>query len=168
MRTSTVLAAVTALAAASALLLSEPSLAEGRDNPFAPPSTKAEEQARQEERVRQIIREMVPEVESRVMRNVAQTQAESEVRLRRRLDEISTRVPDAGQAGQAAPGAPGASAPRGAPGGQPTPPPAPTTLPEGAKFISCVNGKALYRDKDNALFQVSPGSGIEGANRCAR
>jgi hypothetical protein len=34
-------------------------------------------------------------------------------------------------------------------------------LPEGATFIACVNKKALYRDKDNSLFQDS-----SDKNRC--
>jgi len=132
----------------------------GRDNPFAAPPTSLEEQMRQEDRIRQIIRDMIPEIERKLMEKVTSAQVAAEVRLRKRIDEVAN--------GQ------GAKPGTGRPGG-PSKPGQPSTArngadgneADGAKFISCVNGKALYRDKDNALFQVA-GSGVSGVDRCAR
>lgn len=147
------------LAALSALS-SLPAMAQERVNPFVRPPTAAEEQARQDERTRNIIREMQPEIKAGVMQDVKATQATLEIGIRRRIDALAETAPKAEK--------------NVIPGDNPIID-AKTTedktavvkVPEGAEFISCVNGKALYRDKDKSLFQIQ-GDGIEGSDRCVR
>lgn len=137
-----------------------------RENPFVPPPTEAEEQARMDERMRNIVWQLQPEIKSLIMQDVTAAQASLEIKMRRRID---TEIQKAMEGLKAAPSVEGSAegilgglvaAGAGAAAGD-TP-----TVPEGAKFISCVNGKALYRDKDNTLFQVA-GNGVPGSDRCA-
>lgn len=112
------------------------------------------------------------------MQDVTATLSQAETELRRQIGEVSAAVaarpaPSAepAQAGATTPTQPGpAGAPSPGPGqrGQPKKPGADgDDTDDGSRFISCVNGKALYRDKDNTLFQVS-GIGPSGVDRCAR
>lgn len=136
-------------------------LAQERTNPFAKPPTSAEEQARQDERTRNIIREMQPEVKAGIMQDVKASQSALEIDLRRRIDTVSAA----------------AAAPRNdkpviggdAPIAETKKPEenAPEKVPEGATFISCVNGKALYRAKDKSFFQVQ-GTNVEGGYNCSK
>lgn len=141
-------------------LASHPSLAQERTNPFVKPPTAAEEQARQDERTRNIIREMQPEIKAGIMQDVKAADASLEINLRRRIDALAEArpapVPSATIGGDAPITEKKAEEKT-----------APVKIPEGAEFISCVNGKALYRDKDKSLFQVQ-GDGIQGSDRCAR
>jgi|HigsolmetaGSP11D_1036233.scaffolds.fasta_scaffold00947_17 hypothetical protein len=154
------LKAFMAVAVMLPLSLAGQAAAQERLNPFAPPTAAEEEQARQDERFRRLFREMSAEIEARVMQSVSSAQAAAEVRLRRQIEEIRQSqgdpIPGVVTVQTASRGQQG----KGQPGGSADP-------LEGAKFISCVNGKALYRDKDNALFQVS-GNGLPGSDRCAR
>jgi hypothetical protein len=145
------------------------SFAEGRDNPFAPPSSAEQEQARQDERIRKVLIDATPDIEAKLMQGVSSSIAASEVRMKKRLDEMSTQNPAGGAQAGGLPGVP--TAPGGPKNGA-----APavtgkdgkkTDDKDAAKFISCVNGKALYRDKDNTLFQVS-GAGANGVDPCSR
>ena len=133
-----------------------------RPNPFTPPPSADEEQARQDERMRNIVWQLQPEIKSMIMQDVTASQAALEIKIRRRIDsaiaEASLKAPEPA-AGAAAPGVLGTIAAAANPEAN--------KVPEGAKFISCVNGKALYRDKDNTLFQVA-GDGVPGSDRCAK
>lgn len=140
--------------------LGAPALAEERSNPFVKPPTAAEEQARQDERTRNIVREMQPEIKSALMQDVKASQSALEIDLRRRIDAVaaSAAKPDNSVIAGDAPitdqkktaGKSGA-----------------VTIPEGAQFISCVNGQALYVDpKDKSFFKVK-GDGA-GNDVCAR
>ncbi|WP_315922704.1 hypothetical protein [Mesorhizobium sp. SP-1A] len=129
--------------------------AQDRSNPFVAPPTEAEEQARQDERMRNIVWELQPELKSLIMQDVSAAQASLEIKMRRRIDaaikevsaDVAKQVP--------APSAGGEN------GGSENSPVA-SNIPENSKFISCVNGKALYRDSNNTLFQVAEsGDGIK-------
>lgn len=137
--------------------------AQERVNPFAKPPTVAEEQARQDERTRNIIREMQPEVKAGIMQDVKASQSALEIDLRRRIDTVAAVA---------------ASAPKidkpviagDAPIGETKKPDenaTPEKVPEGSIFISCVNGKALYRATDKSYFQVQ-GDNVEGSYHCAK
>ncbi|NTF17580.1 hypothetical protein G6L37_04155 [Agrobacterium rubi] len=137
-----------------------PAFAQDRPNPFVKPPTAAEEQARQDERTRNIIREMQPEIKAGIMQDVKASQAALEIDLRRRIDTVAAaaaapRVEKPIIAGDA----PIADTKK------PEEKAAPEKLPEGAKFLSCVNGKAFYRAKDNSFFQVQ--GNVEGVYNCA-
>lgn len=143
----------------------------GRENPFNPPTSEEQERAKQDERIRQVLIDATPEIEAKLMQSVASSLAAVEVRIKRRIDEISVNKPaDAGLSGipsRAMPGNAGGPASvanvKDGKGGVKTA----DNEREIAKFISCVNGKALYRDKDNTLFQVS-GVGANGIDPCSR
>lgn len=152
-KTMRVLLVLTALQGGTAL-------AQERTNPFAKPPTSAEEQARQDERTRNIIREMQPEVKAGIMQDVKASQSALEIDLRRRIDTVSA-------AAAAAPRTDKPVIAGDAPiaGTKKPEENAPEKVPEGATFISCVNGKALYRAKDKSFFQVQ-GTNVEGGYNC--
>jgi len=157
---------VTLAAAVAALLVPGISWAQEkpvdrRENPFVPPPTAAEEQARQDERMRNIVWQLQPEIKSLIMQDVTAAQASLEIKIRRRIDQSIEQAIDGLKSAPAGEGGilGGIAAAAGAAVAEPA-------VPEGAKFISCVNGKALYRDKDNTLFQVA-GNGVQGSDRCA-
>jgi hypothetical protein len=129
--------------------------AQDRSNPFIAPPTEAEEQARQDERMRKIVWELQPELKSLIMLDVNSSQASLEIKMRRRIDaaikevsaDIAKQVPVSSAGGE-----------NNASDGSSVP----SNIPENSKFISCVNGKALYRDSNNTLFQVAEsGNGIK-------
>jgi hypothetical protein len=138
-------------------------LAQERVNPFAKPPTAAEEQARQDERTRNIIREMQPELKAGVMQDVKASQSALEIDLRRRIDTVAAVAASAPKAEK--PTIAG-DAPIGD-NKKPEEKSAPEKIPEGSTFISCVNGKALYRATDKSIFQVQ-GDNVEGSYRCAK
>lgn len=131
--------------------------AEGRTNPFVPPLSAAQEQARQDERMRNIVWQLQPEIKSMIMQDVTASQAALEIKMRRRIDTAVASAAPAAAAG-GTPGILGGLAAAAAPAPK---------VPDGATFISCINGKALYRDKDSTLFQVA-GDGVQGSDRCAK
>lgn len=129
--------------------------AQERSNPFVAPPTEAEEQARQDERMRNIVWELQPELKSLIMQDVNSSQASLEIKMRRRIDaavkelssDIAKQVPVAAAGGEQ---------------DDSNSSPVAGNIPENSKFISCVNGKALYRDSNNTLFQVAEsGSGVK-------
>lgn len=146
------LLAFSALALVSATSLS---MADGRANPFAKPPTEAERKAAEEERIREIVIDMTPVVERTVMRQVQRTLSDSEARTKRRTDEVGAtleavqssieEIKKNGVAVAKVDGdgtAPEAEAPEETNNSK---------LPEGATFISCINGKALYRASDKLI-----------------
>lgn len=139
--------------------------ADGRDNPFVPPNSAEQEQARQDERIRKIIMDTTPEIEARVMKNLISSIESVETKITKRIEEVSAQKPSA-NGGPSSPGSPGSAA-VGAPTSTSKDGKKPGDDKDAAKFISCVNGKALYRDKDNTLFQVS-GVGANGVDPCSR
>ena len=148
-----------ALAAVAAFAAVVPASSESRDNPFVPPPSEQELQARMDERMRNIILEVQPEIRANIMQDVHAAQATLEIRLRRRIDEAvrtaAPPVPVAASQPSLIDGIVEAVTPE-------------SKVPEGATFISCVNGKALYRDdREHVLFQVE-GDGAQGSDRCAR
>ena len=133
-----------------------------RGNPFTAPPSWAEEQARLDERTRIIIREMEPEMKNDIMKRVNESQASLEIKLRKRIDLVAQSIATAAQAAaQPAAGA-GGAAETPAEGAEPKA----ATIPEGAKFISCVNKEALYRDSNDILFKV-PKDDPQSVSRCA-
>lgn len=154
-RTTGVIVALTALHCGGAV-------AQDRPNPFVKPPTAAEEQARQDERSRNIVREMQPEIKAGIMQDVRVSQSALEIDLRRRIDTVAA-------AAAAAPKVEKPVIAGDAPiveNKKPDENAAPGKLPEGATFLSCVNGKALYRAKDKSFFQVQGGD-VEGGYSCA-
>lgn len=146
----------------AATLSSVPGSAQERENPFVPPPSEDERRALEDERIKNIVLEMQPQIKSMIMQEVMSAQSALEIKLRRRIDEAT-----ASPGGIAAAGT--QSGPNGGQGSAPlpgVPAPGSQTIPEGSTFISCVNGKALYRDADNTLFQVT-GNGVPGSDRCA-
>lgn len=157
MRTGTLAATVAATLLATAALAQE--IKDERANPFVAPPSAAEEQARQDERMRNIVWQLQPELKSLIMQDVTASQAALEIKMRRRIDTAIEQATEQWAASGAGAGVLGSDAAAAAP--------AEAKVPEGATFISCVNGKALYRDKDNTLFQVA-GDGVSGSDRCAK
>lgn len=132
-----------------------------RDNPFLPNATDDEERKLQErERLKQLVREMMPEFRSmlqpvfdkqkqdvlddarKAIGDVVKTDAGIQDMVKKMVSETAPRAPDPASAGGAS------SAP-----GDPSKPQQSATarLPEGSKFIACINGKALYRDPRNGV-----------------
>jgi predicted LPLAT superfamily acyltransferase len=138
-------------------------VAQERVNPFVKPPTAAEEQARQDERTRNIIREMQPELKAGIMQDVKASQSALEIDLRRRIDTVAAVAASAPKADKSviagdAPISDNKKQEAKA---------APAKVPEGAVFISCVNGKALYRAIDKTIFQVQGGN-VEGGYNCGQ
>lgn len=135
-------------------------MAQDRPNPFVRPPTAAEEQARQDERTRNIVREMQPELKAGIMQDVKASQSALEIDLRRRIDTVAAAAAAAPKNDRPmiAGDAPIADA------AKTEAKPATEKLPEGATFISCVNGKALYRAQDKSFFQVQ--GNVEGGHSC--
>lgn len=112
---------------------------DARQNPFLPANT-AEEDRRiaDRERMKGIVRDLFPELRSMLQGdfNTLRGQVDD---AKRSVDDAKKQISDlaAKNAQLPAPSAP-----------QPNSPSTPKgpKLPDGAKFIGCVNGKALYRD----------------------
>jgi len=139
--------------------------ADGRENPFVSPNSAEQEQAKQDERIRKIIMDATPEIEARVMKNVTSSIESVETKVNKRFEEVSAQKSSTNGA-PVPPGLPGGVIP-GAPTNTGKDSKKPGDDKDAPKFISCVNGKALYRDKDNTLFQVS-GVGANGVDPCSR
>ena len=109
--------------------------ATGRQNPFLPQTTAAEDQAiATKAAMEDTVREMIPEIRQSIERNFERERRET-------LDEV--RRLSAAQA---------AAAQRPAAGGL-------QRAVASLKLVSCVNGKALYRDQStNATVFAKPGS----------
>ncbi len=157
--------ALAAVVAALCLVGSVPSSSradEARVNPFRPEATPDEEKSLEfKEKLRDAIRDMLPEIRAKVQEDAdAQRSASLEATKRAILETIKTdpsmmqRLPEPGQAGSG-PGSPGTpTGPAGGalPSAKPDVEMEPTPLPEGAKFLVCINGKAEYKSKDGDRF----------------
>lgn len=128
-----------------------------RPNPFKAPPSEQERQLVQDERTRNMVREMQGEIVEKVSAKFERKIDTIEDTLKRRVDDAikSASIPQAGTKQGTVGGAQGIGTGTEKEAGK-------TVVPEGATFISCVNKKALYRDKDNVLFQDD-----SAANRCA-
>lgn len=131
------------------------SAADGRENPFAKPPTEAERQAAEDERIRGIVTSMTPQIERTVMRQVQRTLSDSEARTKRRTDEvgatleaIQASIEEIKKNGVAVAKVDGGETASGTEAPEKTDN---SKLPEGATFISCINGKALYRASDKLI-----------------
>lgn len=147
---------------------------DSRDNPFLPASTEEEDRRIAErERMRQVFREMLPEVKSIAQGEIASARQQIVDEAKKQAVEQVKSDPAMIAAAQAAAsgGAVVAGSPQAAAAA--APPPAPIVeregfrarLPEGAKFVACVNSKALYRDpKDgmNFFYEAPRGGSICG------
>ena len=116
-----------------------------RVDPFQPNPTPAEDALVAERaRIRNVLREMIPEIRSLLARDLDVAKKEVLEESRRTIIEAIKADPTL------IPRGPAAAAPPGAGAG---PAANPNKLPEGAKFLACINGKALYRDtKENVNF----------------
>lgn len=144
---------------------------DARENPFLPTTTEEEDRRIAErERMRQVFREMLPEVKSIVQVEISSLKQQVNDDARKAAVEAVKSDPTL-QAVQS--GAFQASAMAGRNPGSPAAPGAPAApaavavrdgfrskLPDGAKFLVCVQNKALYRDaKDNTRFFYEPPAG---------
>lgn len=141
-------------------------VADERSNPFIAPPSNAEEQARQDQRMRNIVWELHPEMKSMIMQDVMASVASLEIKMRRQIDSsISAASEEMAAKFVAAPFGSEASSPDAiAESG--TSQHNLTEMLAESKFIACVNGKALYRDQNNTIFQVAENS-ESGVNRCS-
>jgi hypothetical protein len=131
-----------------------------RGNPFVAPPSWAEEQARLDERTRIIFRELEPELKNDIMKRVNESQATLEIKLRKRIDLVAQSITTA-----AAPADNGQNS-----NGQNKKAEEEvkaSSVPEGSKFISCVNKEALYRDSNDILFRV-PKNDKQSLDRCGK
>jgi hypothetical protein len=135
---------------------------DARDNPFLPTTTEEEDRRIAErERMRQVFREMLPEVKSIVQVEVNGLRQQVNDEAKKSALEALKADPtlQAVQAGTLQANA------MASPGGLAKPGEAPVAaaavdrdghrskLPDGAKFLVCVQNKALYRDaKDGTRF----------------
>ena len=128
-----------------------------RGNPFAAPPSWSEEQARMDERTRIIYRELEPELKNDIMKRVNESQAALEIKMRKRIDLVVQNIGPAAAAAEQtnAAGKDGAVDPNA------------SAVPADSTFISCVNKKALYRDKNNTLFRV-PEEDPQSVARCGK
>lgn len=129
------------------------SFAQERSNPFTAPPSAAEEEARMDERMRGIVLGMQPEMRDMIMKDVTAAQTSLEIKMRRHVDAVVTAemakfktVLDEASATKAAAG--DGKAADGEAGAAATA----SSIPEGSKLVSCVDGKALYSDKDGNIF----------------
>ncbi len=131
--------------------------ADTRPNPFKAPPSEQERQLVQDERTRNIVRGMQGEIVDKVSAKFDRKIDTMEDTLKRRIDDAvkAAAIPQPGAAQGTVAGAKGIGT--GTETGAEK-----SAVPEGATFISCVNKKALYRDKDNALFKDD-----SATNRCA-
>jgi hypothetical protein len=153
MRTFRGILAVAAILHVSAVCAQE---ADTRPNPFKAPPSEQERQLVQDERTRNIVRGMQGEIVEKVSAKFDRKIDSIEDTLKRRIDDAvkTAAIPSSTGAGGPVTGAQGIAADKEKEAEK-------SGVPEGAKFISCVNKKALYRDKDNSLFQV------DSSPRCA-
>jgi len=143
---------------------------DARENPFLPNTTEEEDKRIAErERMRQVFREMMPEVKSVVQAeiNSLRQQVADDARksavdtlksdptlqaLQSGTLQVNAGAPQA-QAAAVAPAAPVEEAETEEEGIR-------SKLPDGAKFVACVNQKAMYRDpKDGISFFYVPPKG---------
>jgi hypothetical protein len=121
-------------------------------NPFLPPPTAAEIQAQQDAHVRDIVRQMMPEIDTRIVAQMERERGE----IDKSVDQkIADKLKEQPVGAPAAPGAPGAAA-AASPG---------PALPEGAKFVACVNGKALYSG-ENGVSWFAPKAASASNDPC--
>lgn len=113
-------------------------------NPFAVPDVTVEQQREEEEKVREIIFRMIPEIATSVANRLQTTG-----HLQTGLD----------------PAVAGIGGPSDSEEDQEEESDV-STLPEGSRFVACVNGKALYRDSDGNHF-VSEAVAPTGIKPCA-
>lgn len=135
-----------------------------RGNPFVAPPTWAEEQARLDERTRIIFRELEPEMKNDIMKRVNESQATLEIKLRKRIDLVAQSITAVQAAAQPTANGTASANGEGQVAGEEQ---KKTAIPEGSKFISCVNKEALYRDSNEILFKV-PKDDPQSLDRCSK
>ncbi len=140
---------------------------DARENPFLPTTTEEEDRRIAErERMRQVFREMLPEVKSIVQVEVSALRQQVNDDARKAAVEAVKSDPTLQAVQSGALQASAFAARPGAPAAPAAPAPAAVRdgfrqkLPDGAKFLVCVQNKALYRDaKDNTRFFYEPPAG---------
>lgn len=138
--------------------------ADSRDNPFLPsPTDEEDKRIAERERMRQVAREMFPEIKALIQEQVSAARQQSQEELRKAIAEVPRPEPAAqtvnvGQAQAGALAVPGAGALVGTSAAAPAEfrgARVRASLPDGAKFVACVNEKALYKDgKDGTRFYL--------------
>jgi gamma-glutamyl:cysteine ligase YbdK (ATP-grasp superfamily) len=130
--------------------------ADTRPNPFKAPPSEQERQLVQDERTRNVVRGMQGEIVDKVSAKFERKIDSIEDTLKRRIDDAvkTAAIPQPGTQSTVE-GAQGIGSDTNTGAEK-------SVVPDGATFISCVNKKALYRDKDNALFKDD-----SATNRCS-
>lgn len=135
-----------AITIASTTLFSSSEMSAARDNPFTTPLTADEKEAIEIEKIKKVVLN-----ESHGLREIIENDARAKITslefklrdqmtaLEKKVDEFSTRLPatTSGESNAATND---------------------DSITESATFISCINGKALYRDSNQTLFQMAKGS----------
>lgn len=138
------------VSAFSLMMMVQSGMAQDRTNPFTPPTSEQEKQALMDERVRNIVWELQPDLKALIMQDVHAAQASMEMKMRRyvasSIDDLDRGVNQQSPTLNVAGGGDGESADGVV---------VDNSVLENSTFISCVNGKALYRDSKNTLFQVA-------------
>ncbi|AOG03307.1 hypothetical protein BSY19_4918 (plasmid) [Bosea sp. RAC05] len=126
---------------------------DSRENPFLT-STTSEEERRiaDRERMRSVVREMFPEMRSMMQPDMATLRQQLTDDTKKQMADALAKVPAIAPSAPASPQPPGSAAKSAA------------KLPEKAKFIGCVNGKALYRDGNQGynFFWTGPEAEVFG------
>jgi len=165
-RASVAFAVLVVFGWAQGALAQESRSTDARDNPFlSSPTEEEDKRIAERERMRQVVREMMPEFKALIQEQVGASRQQTQEDIRKAIAEIPKQDPSiqtvnvgAAQAGAlAVPGSPAgsgavsqAAAPAEFRGARLR-----ATLPDGAKFLACVNERPLYRDgKDGTRFYV--------------
>lgn len=121
---------------------------EVRANPFLPQATTDEQRILADrERMRQAIREMMPEIRAMVVPSLDEQRATLTSEI---LAEVMAN-PGVAAGAAAASGALTIDPTTGAPIAA-APQADPNARPESARFVACINGKALYRDANDLRY----------------
>lgn len=138
---------------------------DSRDNPFLPsPTDDEDKRIAERERMRQVAREMYPEIKALIQEQVSAARQQSQEDLKKAIAEMPKPEPAAQtvNVGQAQAGALALPVAPAAVVGATAAAPAEfkgarlrATLPDGAKFVACVNERGLYKDgKDGTRFYL--------------
>lgn len=176
-RTSTVRPLLSAVVIA-ALMTASPSAGQNvsvERDPFSTPEISETIEAADRDRVARITRDLVDarlvEIELRIIRELESrlgAQADRRIGESREaiIEELEARIAELTQVVSALrEGIPGlvtealaTAAPEAAPE---------AGLPQGASFVACVDGRALYRDENGSTFYAEETKGESGVSRCS-
>jgi hypothetical protein len=134
---------------------------DSRDNPFlSTPTDEEDKRIAERERTRQVFREMMPEMKALIQEQVGAAKQQMQEEIKKVAADAVRQEPSVQTVNGGAPLAGAlATAVKPVAASQSAAPSefrgalVRTGLPDGAKYLACVNGKALYKDgKDGTRF----------------